>query len=135
MASAFETLSPANAKEIRAKFLAGHKMVDLRKEYSIDAKKMRELRDEVFEPLLTDPQAVKDLANGPMFNPGAMVKLPYARAVQVRLRQRANADALSDTDKEYIRRQRAEPARKSVGALADEFDVHPNTIRAIVKAM
>lgn len=69
MASAFDDLSPFDADYVRNRLLAGETMADIRRVLpDITAKLMRALRDEVFEPLQADPEAVKKLANGPVLN-------------------------------------------------------------------
>lgn len=69
MASAFDDLTRNDADRVRKRLLAGECMADIRRAFpGITAKLMRELRDEVFEPLIADPKAVKDLANGPVLN-------------------------------------------------------------------
>lgn len=71
MASAFDSLDPFDANFIRQMFMAGASMAAIRREFSnsISAQRMRELRDELFEPLLSDPEKVKELAAGPCINP------------------------------------------------------------------
>jgi hypothetical protein len=69
MASAFDDLTPDDAGYVRNRLLAGDTMADIRRVMpGISARLMRSLRDEVFEPLLSDPEAVKDLAKGPVLN-------------------------------------------------------------------
>ncbi len=69
MASAFDDLTRSDAEYVRRRLLAGETMADIRRVLpGITAKQMRWLRDEVFEPLQADPEAVKDLANGPVLN-------------------------------------------------------------------
>jgi hypothetical protein len=69
MASAFDDLTDSDAEYVRKRLLAGETMADIRRTLpGITAKLMRALRDEVFEPLQADPEAVKGLANGPVLN-------------------------------------------------------------------
>lgn len=81
MASAFDDVSTETAEHIRKRFLAGDSMADIRSEYvgldghsTFTARKMREMRDEVFEPLISDPEKVKALANGSVLNPLAIIR-------------------------------------------------------------
>ncbi|MFA7441673.1 MAG: hypothetical protein WCZ66_12025 [Sphingomonadaceae bacterium] len=80
MASAFDELDPFDAEYIRKRFLAGDAMSDIRAEYrdgdkfTFSLKRMREMRDEVFEPLIFNPDAVKELANGAVLNPLEVVR-------------------------------------------------------------
>ena len=134
MTSAFEGITPNNIHAIQMRFLAGALMKDVREEFSLTARQAREMRDEVFVPLVTNPAAVKALANGPMLNPSSMTKLPYARAVITKERQRANAAALTDDDKKVIRERHHGRECASFSLLGRVFDVHPNTIRSICKA-
>lgn len=75
MASAFDGLSNFDADFIRRRLLAGDTMKAIRDAFAdgegksaISAKRMRELRDEFFEPLIADPDKVKELAAGPVLN-------------------------------------------------------------------
>lgn len=135
MASAFDCISPENGALIRKRLLAGGLMKDIRADLpGIDAKTMRKLRDEVFGPLVTDPQAVKDLANGPMLNATHMVRLPYAQQVIRSMKQKARAETLTDNDREVIRERHFGSESASFGLLAQVFGVHANTIKAICRA-
>jgi len=135
MASTFDSLHPDNAALVRKRLLAGWTMKDIRTDLpGIDTKTMRKLRDEVFVPLVTDPQAVKDLANGPLLNANTMTRLPYAQAVVRAQRQRAAAEALTEDDKDVIRQRHFGLEGATFGELARVFGVHHNTIKAICKA-
>jgi hypothetical protein len=81
MASAFDDLTPTDGEYVRNRLLAGDCMADIRRTLSgLSAKQMRALRDEVFEPLLSDPDAVKALAAGPVLNALEIVR--YRRRVE-----------------------------------------------------
>lgn len=68
-------LAADDREYIRKRLLAGDSMSDIRTAMSDDGeaiipmKVIREVRDEVFEPLEANPEAVKALANGVMLNP------------------------------------------------------------------
>lgn len=69
MASAFDALTLKDQEYVRSRLLAGDAMADIRRVLpDIPAKLMRVLRDEVFDPLQADPEAVKELARGPVLN-------------------------------------------------------------------
>lgn len=135
MASAFQSISQANAEFVRKRFLSGAGMKEIRQDLpGIDAATMRKLRDEMFIPLLTDPQAVKELANGPMLNPCGSVRMPAAQQVLRTLKQKAAAEALADNDREVIYERHHGLEKTTFGQLARAFGVHSNTIKAICKA-
>lgn len=76
MASAFDGLNEVDAESVRRSLWAGETMASIRREFtdiegncSISAQRMRDMRDELFEPLLSDPDKVKALAAGPCINP------------------------------------------------------------------
>lgn len=96
MASAFDELTPDDARFVRDRLLAGECMADIRRALpGITAKLMRALRDEVFDPLVADPEAVKELAAGPVLNaleivryrrrPGRKPRMARPQPVQVEM--------------------------------------------------
>lgn len=75
MASAFDGIDCFQLDSIRHSLWAGESMASIRRQWlgadgkpTISAKLMREMRDELFEPLLADPDKVKALAAGPVIN-------------------------------------------------------------------
>lgn len=81
MESAFDAVDAATAEYIRKSFLAGAAMSDIREgfrgvdgKFSITLRAMRAMRDEVFDPLISDPAKVASLANGPVLNPLEIVR-------------------------------------------------------------
>ena len=75
MDSAFDDLTAGDAVYVRRRLLAGDSMADIRRVLpGINIRQMRALRDEVFEPLLADPEKVKALANGPVLNANAIIR-------------------------------------------------------------
>lgn len=82
MASAFKGVKRADAEDIRRRLLAGHTMIEIRNLFTdaktgkrrFNAQQMRDMRDEVFDPLIADPEAVKALANGPVLNANEIVR-------------------------------------------------------------
>ena len=75
MASAFDDLHPSDADYTRRRLLAGDTMAEIRRTLpGLSMRKLTRLRDEVFEPLVSDPEAVKALANGPVLNPLALIR-------------------------------------------------------------
>lgn len=89
MASAFEGVKETDAEQIRRLFLAGRSMVEIRDHFvgangrrTFNVQRMREMRDEVFEPFVNDVEKVKALANGPVLNANEIVryKRPLDRA-------------------------------------------------------
>ncbi len=74
MASAFDAVSESDARYTRERLLAGDSVAEIRLGTEITARQMRAMRDEVFEPLISDPAKVKALADGPMLNPLEIVR-------------------------------------------------------------
>jgi hypothetical protein len=75
MDSAFDDLTPKDAEYVRTRLLAGETMADIRRALpGITIKQMRLLRDEVFDPLVADPEKVKALALGPVLNALAIIR-------------------------------------------------------------
>jgi len=81
MDSAFDGVTPEAAANIRKQLLAGHTMTEIRNDYigadgkpEISIRAMRAMRDEVFDPLICDPEKVKSLANGPVLNANEIVR-------------------------------------------------------------
>lgn len=81
MASAFEGVSKSDAASIRKMLLSGATMIEVRNHFigakgkrTFNAQRMREMRDEIFEPLIADPEKVKALANGPVLNANEIVR-------------------------------------------------------------
>lgn len=75
MASAFDDLTDSDARYVRDRLLAGETMADIRRTLpGITRKLMCALRDEIFEPLIADPEKVKALANGPVLNANEIVR-------------------------------------------------------------
>lgn len=134
MASAFDEISKADGDFVRARFLAGALMKDITEARpGIEPKLIRKLRDEVFVPMVTNPEVAKALANGPLLNPSAMIRLPYAQQVLRSLKQKARAEALTDNDREVIRERHFGFEKATFSELAQIFGVHANTIKAICK--
>lgn len=98
MASAFDGLNETDAALVRKRLLAGDTMISIRRDFfpadtavsTISAARMRDMRDEVFEPLLADPDKVKSLAAGPCINP---LTLNHPRATVDRHTRMARAAA------------------------------------------
>lgn len=75
MASAFSEATPSERVKIRKWLLAGETMAEIRRSLpGLSPKLLRQMRDEVFDPLLADPEKVKELANGPVLNPSEIVR-------------------------------------------------------------
>ncbi len=75
MASAFDGLNVRDADKVRRAILAGKTKAYIREEYkSITPDRLRDMFDEVFGPLLADPEAVKALANGRCLNPSEIIR-------------------------------------------------------------
>lgn len=81
MASAFEGVSKVDAASIRKMLLAGSTMIEVRDSFHdqhgrrrFNAQRMRDMRDEIFEPLIADPDKGKALANGPVLNANEIVR-------------------------------------------------------------
>lgn len=75
MASAFDDCTPANAEYVRTRLLAGETMAEIRRVLTgLSAKKLRDMRDEIFEPLIANPDEVKKLANGPVLNANEIIR-------------------------------------------------------------
>lgn len=107
MALGFDDLPTKVAEHIKARILAGDTMADVRvsaarvasiqcqTKLEFTARQMRALRDEVFEPLLSDPEEVKKLANGRVLNaldiiryrqrPGRKTRMARPGAVQTEM--------------------------------------------------
>jgi hypothetical protein len=102
MASAFDGLCQFDYDLIRRSLLAGDTMAEVRSLFTgengkprFTVRRMREMRDEIFEPLIADPEKVKALANGPVLNankivryrrnPGPRTRMARAGAVQTEM--------------------------------------------------
>lgn len=84
--SGFIGVSDGDAKLARERFLAGDTAAEVRAHFRGDdgklrfsASQIRRMRNEVFAPLVTDPQAIKALAAGPMLNPSQIVRYRHPR--------------------------------------------------------
>lgn len=79
--SAFDGLTAWDVSCIRAAFLRGETSAEVRREWpGYSAKKIKQMRDEIFEPLKADPDAVKALANGPVLNANEIVRWKAPRS-------------------------------------------------------
>lgn len=89
MPSSFDDLTPFDAEYIRKRLLAGDRMADVREDMpGITAYKMSKLRDELFAPPISDPEAVKALANGHILNPLKLVSYSHSRRAVSRSAER-----------------------------------------------
>lgn len=84
--SGFKGVCEADAKLARERLLAGDTLAEVRAHFrgadgklKFSASQMRRMRNEVFAPLLRDPQAIKALADGPMLNPAQVVRYRHPR--------------------------------------------------------
>lgn len=78
--SAFEGVHERDGDLIRKRLLAGDRLCDIRELVpNVGRSRLRRMRDEVFAPLVTSPEVVKELARGPILNPGATVRYRHSR--------------------------------------------------------
>ncbi len=84
--SGFIGVGEGDAKLARERFLAGDTAFEVRAHFrGMDGKlkfsvsQIRRMRNEVFAPLVNDPQAIKALADGPMLNPSQIVRYRHPR--------------------------------------------------------
>ncbi len=84
--SGFKGVSAGDEKLARERFLAGDTLPEVRAHFRYPDNKLkfsvsqvRRMRNEVFAPLTTDPDAIKALANGPMLNPASIVRYRHPR--------------------------------------------------------
>lgn len=84
--SGFKDVTDADARFVRERFLAGDSIPEVRAHFRDDRnklvfsfRKVRRMRDEVFAALVSNPDAVKALADGPILNPAAIVKYRHSR--------------------------------------------------------
>jgi hypothetical protein len=74
-ASAFDGVNEADVRHIKQALWAGQSMASIRRDFiglegkfTFSAARLREMRDELFEPLTSDPAKLAEMANGAIIN-------------------------------------------------------------------